>query len=100
LVLTKELLIFKYNKKDMKILRKNIHLVTEGDMLDLIDNVIKAGFNITDEELDFICETATDEEVEVITEAIGTIDEGASFSKRRSALIIRNKYLDLFNTKE
>lgn len=84
----------------MKILRKEIHLVTEGDMLDLIDNVIKAGFNITDEELDFICETATDEEVEVITAALGTIDEGSTFSERRSALIIRNKYLDLFNTKE
>ena len=84
----------------MKILRKNVHLATEGDMLDLIDNVIKAGFNITDEELDFICETATDEEVDVITAAIGTIDVGSTFSERKSALILRNKYLDLFNTKE
>jgi hypothetical protein len=100
LVSSKELLIFKYNKKDMKILRKEVHLATEGDMLDLIDNVIKAGFNITDEELDFICETATDEEVDVITAAIGTIDVGAAFSERKSALILRNKYLDLFNTKE
>jgi hypothetical protein len=81
----------------MKIIRKDIH-IQPGGLFDLFDNSIKIGFNITDEELDFICKTATDEELDVFITALGSLGEAASFSKRKSALIIRNKYLDLFNT--
>lgn len=71
------------------------HRPGKHGITDLIDDMLIAGFNITDDELDFICEMASDEELSQF--AIG---ENASFAERRKALEVRNKYLKLFNTQE
>jgi hypothetical protein len=47
----------------MKPLNPEIKFAGSGGIFDLMDNVVKAGFNITDDQFDFICEEATDEEI-------------------------------------
>lgn len=88
----------------MKILRKEVKLASHGDMIDLIDNVLKTALNITDDELDYMLEVATDEEVEAITLMIGSVKlDGevnlTTFDQRRKALEIRNKYLAEYESK-
>jgi len=83
----------------MKPLNPEIKFAGSGGILDLMDNVVKAGFNITDDQFDFICEEATDEELDALTEVLFD-DSMATFSQRRKAIEIRNKYVNLFNSKE
>lgn len=85
----------------MKVLRPEAeaclktHKAGKHGITDLIDDMIIAGFNITDDEFDFICERASDEELNQFT-----IGENASFAEKRKALEVRNKYLKLFNEQE
>jgi hypothetical protein len=73
----------------MKKIRKEIEFKSKGGFFDLFDNVFKSAYNITDEEYDYICEHATDEELNSL------LCENPDFSNKRKALIIRNKYLVL-----
>jgi hypothetical protein len=86
----------------MKILRPEVQtcIVSGGGIHDMFDNVIKVLFNITDDEYDFIAETANDEELNVFLAALGDMDKGSSFTERRKALELRNEILAKFNTKE
>lgn len=85
----------------MKVLRPEVEACLKSGrpgmhgITDLLDDMIVSQFNITDDEFDFICEHATDEELEVFT-----LMEGAPFSERRKALEIRHKYVNLFNSQE
>lgn len=85
----------------MKVLRPEAeaclksHRPGKHGITDLIDDMIIAGFNITDDEFDFICEHASDEELSQFT-----IGENASFTEKRKALEVRNTYLNLFNSQE
>lgn len=85
----------------MKVLRPEVqacmktHLPGKHGIADLIDDILVGGFNITDDELDFICEHATDEEMDSFV-----LGEIATFTEKRKALEIRNKYLDLFKNRE
>jgi hypothetical protein len=83
----------------MKILRPEVTacIVSGGGLQDMFDNVIKVLFNITDDEYDFIAETANDEELDVFLTALGNLEKGSSFSERRKALELRNKMLTQFN---
>lgn len=83
----------------MKILRPEINIKGSGGLTDIFDDVVKAAFNITDEEYDFICENATDEDLDTFVTALGGLEIKSSFTDRRKGLIIRNKYLDKFNKK-
>lgn len=56
-------------------------------IFDLFDDVMKGAFNLNDEEYDYICEHATDEEIGIL------IIEKPIFSQRRQMIAIRNKYL-------
>jgi len=82
----------------MKVLRPEVTACLKSTLpgkhgiTDLMDDMMIAGFNITDDEFDFICENAEESELNAIV-----LPEEASFSERRKALEIRNKYLDLFN---
>jgi hypothetical protein len=86
----------------MKILRPEVQacIVSGGGIHDMFDNVIKVLFNITDDEYDFIAETANDEELNVFLAALGDMEKGSSFTERRKALELRNEILVKFNTKE
>jgi hypothetical protein len=86
----------------MKILRPEVEacIVNGGGIQDMFDNVIKVLFNITDDEYDFIAETASDDELNVFLAALGDMDKGSSFTERRKALELRNTILAKFNTKE
>ena len=77
----------------MKHLREDIELAKAGGFFDLVDNLIKTAFNITDEEYDYICEHATEEEIEEFVLALGSNEGPSTFTQRRRALEIRNKYL-------
>ena len=78
----------------LKSSRPGMHGVT-----DLIDDLFLTFYNITDDEFDFMLEHATDEEIAIVTDAMGDMDGNtASFSLRRQALILRNSYLERFAT--
>lgn len=76
----------------MKKVRKEIKFKDQGGITDLFDNALKASFNITDEEYDFICENATDEEIGKFV-----LNDNPTFTERRQSLEVRNKYLEQFN---
>jgi hypothetical protein len=84
----------------MKVLRPEVNACLKSGkpgmhgITDLLDDMMISGFNITDDEYDFICENAEESELNAIV-----LPEDASFSQRRKALEIRNKYLELFNNK-
>ena len=81
----------------MKKLREEIHFKNEGGFFDLIDNQIKAAYNITDVEYDYIAEHITEEELSIFTDGCGLGNSDLSFSTIRNALDIRNKYLKEYN---
>jgi hypothetical protein len=82
----------------VKVLKDGVILKPSGGMTDVFDNVVKQLFNITDDEYDFIAGESTDEELDIIMDALG--GSKAPFSLRRQALEIRNKYLKLKNETE
>ncbi len=85
----------------MKVLRPEVSACLKSNragmhgVTDLLDDLIVSQFNITDDEFDFICEHATDEELDSFV-----LTEDASFADRRKAIEIRNKYVNLFNSQE
>ena len=86
----------------MKILRPEVEacLLSGGGFEDMLDNVIKVLFNITDNEYDFIAENATDEQLNIFLSALGSIEKGSSFTEKRRALELRNEMLVKFNIKK
>jgi hypothetical protein len=86
----------------MKILRPEVEacIVNGGGIQDMFDNVIKVLFNITDDEYDFIAESASDDELNIFLAALGDMEKGSSFTERRKALELRNTILAKFNTEE
>jgi len=81
----------------MKNLRPEVVIKGCGGLNDAFDDVFKAAYNITDDEYDFIAGESTDEELDVIVEALGHMNgDKAKFSVRKQALKIRDKYLEQF----
>ena len=83
----------------MKILRPEVKIKVSGGLTDVFDDAIKGLFNITDDEYDFICENATDEELDTFLSGIGGLNNEPNFTEKRKSLEMRNKYLDKFNKK-
>jgi hypothetical protein len=83
----------------MKNLRPEIKIKSSGGLEVLFDNSVKQLFNITDEEYDFICENASDEEINTFLGALGDLKTEPTFTEKRKSLEVRNKYLELFNIK-
>lgn len=83
----------------MKKLREEIQFKSEGGLNDLIDNQVKAAYNITDEEYDYIAEKMNEEELSIFVDGcgLGNSNETISFSTIKEALKIRNKYLKQYN---
>ena len=81
----------------MKKLRKEIEFKGHGGLFDAFDDMLKEKYNITDEEYDYIAMTATDEELSIFLNGLGSLGSTPSFTTKRKSLEIRNKYLNLFN---
>jgi hypothetical protein len=83
----------------MKKLREEIQFKESGGLFDLFDNQIKAAYNITDEEYDYIAEHMDEEELSIFVDGggLGNDSEVVKFSTIRKALEIRNKYLKQYN---
>jgi hypothetical protein len=79
----------------MKKVREEIEFKGSGGFLDVFDDYVKGLYNITDEEYDFIAERLRDEEISIFVSPIDV--EKVSFSQKRMALELRNKYLKQFN---
>ena len=79
----------------MKLTRPEVQqsIVNQGGITDLMDNMVKLFYNITDEELDHICENASDEELKIFIDAIGKEEHSATFGEIKKGFIVRNKYV-------
>lgn len=69
---------------------------TEAVGFDIIDNTFKEIYRLKDDEYDFICEHATDEDIEIL---VGVKDK-YSFSDRKKILSVLFKYTSKFETNE
>lgn len=63
-------------------------------MLELVDNYTTALLNMTIEELDYLSEHCSADEMEEFTDYMS---KNSSFSQKRRILQIRNKYILLYN---
>jgi oligoribonuclease NrnB/cAMP/cGMP phosphodiesterase (DHH superfamily) len=80
----------------MKNTRPEIKFKGQGGITDVFDDFIKGAFNITDEEYDFICENASEKELDELLGGLGSSETLATFSEKKKSLEVRNKYLDLY----
>lgn len=79
----------------MKKVREEIQFKNKGGFIDTFDDFVKGLYNITDEEYDFIAGKMCDDEIKIFV----SIFDGSNttFSDKRVALKIRNKYLNQYN---
>ncbi len=85
----------------MKNLRGEIEFKEKGSIFDLFDNQLKAAYNITDDEYDYIAENMTDEELSTFIDVLILSEDSqkVSFDSIKNALMIRNKYLNKMKNK-
>jgi hypothetical protein len=69
-------------------------LKSQGGLEDLFDNAIKSAYRINDEEYDFICENATDEDLDFL------LNEKPNISEKIMIMRVLNKYLIEFEKLE
>jgi dihydroxyacetone kinase len=86
-------------QKCLKSLQPGAHGV-----FDLFDDIFIAFYNITDNEFDYICEQAKDDEIAILVNALGKVNDNefttAPFSVRRNSLELRNFYIRKFSNLE
>jgi hypothetical protein len=80
----------------MKKIREEIKFKGSGGMGDLVDNMIKQAYNITDEEYNFIAGETSDEDLNIFLDGLGSMNTPSTFGQKRLALEVRNKYLKMF----
>lgn len=82
-----------------KILRPEVtnDVPVSGGLTDLLDGAIYTLYNITSEELDIICENATDEEISDFIGALGGLENPAKISEIRKGIEVRNKYVPYYH---
>jgi hypothetical protein len=83
----------------MKKLRPEVEndIKYSGGIFGLMNNIIYTGFNITSDELDYICENATDDELDIFVNGLGEYEKPPTFSEIKKSLEIRNKFLQQKN---
>ena len=67
-----------------------------GDFMGLMDILYCTAFNVTIDEIESICEQATDDELNTIVSGLGTLDTTSTFTQKRHSLEIRNKYVNYY----
>lgn len=70
--------------------RTDIKFASQGGLLDLFDNAIKGTYYINDDEYDYICMNASDEELQEI------VNEKPTFTEAKKMLLIVDKYMTMF----
>lgn len=75
--------------------RTDILYKSTGGITDLFDNAIKQTYYISDDEYDYICENATDEELDMFV-----LGQNPTFSEVKQSLLVVDKYVEEFNTKQ
>lgn len=87
----------------MKILRPEVlkcikyNVPGKHGALELVDDLFLMSFNVTDEEFNFICANANSEEIEILVDSVSGAENSLQlFTKIRKALVVRNKYLEVF----
>ena len=80
----------------MKNIREEVELKGSGGLGDLVDDMIKQSYNITDEEYDYIAGESSNEDLDIFLNGLGGLDTPATFSEKRKGLEVRNKYLKMF----
>ena len=68
-----------------------------ANLFDLIDGMIKEFYKINDDELDYICEYVTDEELAAFMDALGKLGQKPTITEIKKGLAVRNKYRQLYN---
>jgi hypothetical protein len=81
----------------MKNIRDEVKIKGSGRVTDLIDDMIKSAYNITDDEYDFIAGETSDEDLNVFLDGLGDFKSPSTFGEKRRALEVRNKYLKMYN---
>lgn len=72
--------------------RTDILYKDTGGITDLFDNIIKNTYYISDDEYDYICEKATDEELDTFL-----LGDKPTVSEVKQALLLVDKYVEEFN---
>lgn len=81
----------------MKNIRDEVKIKGSGRVTDLIDDMIKSAYNITDDEYDFIAGETSDEDLNVFLDGLGDFKSPSTFGQKRRALEVRNKYIKMYN---
>ena len=84
----------------MKKLRKEVDDCLQGkggDFIGLMDILHCTAYNVTINEIEELCEQATDEEINIIATGLGGLDTSSTFTEKRRALEVRNKYVNYYN---
>ena len=81
----------------MKKIREEVDIKGSGRVTDLVDDMIKQAYNITDEEYDFIAGETSDEDLNVFLDGLGDFKTPPTFTEKRRALEVRNKYIKMYN---
>jgi len=86
----------------MKKLRKEVDDCLHGkggDFMGLMDILHCTAYNVTIDEIETMCEQATDEEINIVAAGLGGLDTHSTFTEKRRALEVRNKYVEYYQTK-
>jgi hypothetical protein len=81
----------------VKNIREEVKFKGSGGMGDLVDNMIKQAYNITDDEYDFIAGETSDEDLNIFLDGLGDFKTTSTFTEKRRALEVRNKYIKMYN---
>jgi hypothetical protein len=71
--------------------RTDVIFASKGGITDLLDNVLKDTWRVSDEEFDYICEFATDQELDSVL-----IDSASTFYQKRNAILTVNRLIDKY----
>jgi hypothetical protein len=83
----------------MKILRSEVIDCIKGgtNLMNVMDDVVMSTYNITEDEMNFIYRYSDNKEHETFMDVIDGFGNVPTFSQKKLALEIRNKYLGLYN---
>lgn len=83
----------------MKKLRSEVIecLKDRENLTNVIDDMIMTTYNITENEMNFIYRYSDNGEHEIFMDGIDGVSNVSTFTQKRMALVIRNKYLDIYN---
>lgn len=86
----------------MKKLRKEVDdclAGVNGDFIGMMDILHCTAYNVTVDEIETMCEQATDEEINILASALGGLNTSSTFTEKRRAIEVRNKYVEYYQTK-